>query len=134
MLCSQERYHVNHFQADEHVALYVKVKFHADIERPIYGLTIKTPDGITVYGTNSRDWDGGERFKAQKKDDTAGVCFSLVPHLITGHYLVSLGVVEQRGEEVLPLDRRYDLIETYVTNVKKSFGLADLEMSISVMG
>ena len=133
MLCSEERYHVNHFHAEELVELYIKVKFHADVAKPIYGLTLKTPDGVTIYGTNSRDWNGRDQYVGQRAGDIAVIRFAIVPRLITGHYLISLGVVEQQGEDVLPLDRRYDLIETYITNTKKSFGLADLGMSVSVV-
>ena len=132
MICTENRFHVNHFEATEHVFLYLKVKFHADVPRPIYGLTIKTPDGITVYGTNSRDWSKTEQFTARHAEDITVVCFALVPELTTGHYLLSLGVVTQSdSDEIEPLDRRYDLIEVYVSNQSKCFGIADLGMKVA---
>ncbi len=61
------------------------------------------------------------------------VQFALVPQLISGHYILSLGVAEQGTEDVVPLDRRYDVIEIYVTNMNKSFGLADLQMTFDMV-
>lgn len=131
MLSADGRNNVNHFGSDEKVDLYLKVNFKRDVECPIYAVTFKTPDGVTIYGTNSRDWNQKESFESRKTGDSATVKFSLTSHLITGHYLISLGVVEQVGEEIIPLDRRYDAIEIYVTNVSKSFGLTDLRMEFS---
>ena len=39
----------------EEVLLTLRVHFHRTVELPIYGVTIKTPDGTTVFGTNTRD-------------------------------------------------------------------------------
>lgn len=115
----------------ELVDLLVKVKFNADISRPIYGLAIKTPDGVTIYGTNSRDWDGQAKFVAQKQGDEIVVKFSLVPKLVSGPYLISLGVVDCDGPDLMPLDRRYDLIEIQVRGDKRAYGLVDLDLKFS---
>ncbi len=122
-----------HFDADEELTLYCKVRFHRAVERPIYGLTIKTPDGVTVYGSNSRDWGAGRSYVPQEGGDVAVVRFSLVPRLVSGHYLLSLGVAEESVEQVVPLDRRYDLIEIFVNNRGKAFGIADLGLECDVL-
>lgn len=134
LLATQERTNLNNFAADEKLTVYMKVKFNRNVAKPIYALTIKTPDGITIYGTNSRDWDGRALFVPKKSGEIVTVRFSVVPHLMTGHYLLSFGVVDQVDSEVVPLDRRYDVLEVYVTNVTKSFGLADLRMDFAMVG
>jgi lipopolysaccharide transport system ATP-binding protein len=128
---NQDHWHLNHFAATDEVNLYLKVKYHKDVAYPIYGLTIKTPDGVTVYGTNSRDWDSKNNFEARRAGEQVIVKFSFKPDLITGHYLISLGVAEQGTEEAVPLDRRYDALEIYVTNTNRSFGIADLHLQFA---
>jgi lipopolysaccharide transport system ATP-binding protein len=116
--------------------LYVDVtaKFMKDVERPIFGLTIKTPDGVTVYGSNSRDFDGGPLWRAAKAGDTMRTRFILDHHLIAGDYLVSLGLAEDISGEVVPLDRRYDVFTLKVQGVRATgFGLADLHMNVSAL-
>lgn len=138
MLCSNDRCHINHFYSNELISLFVKVRLKKDVAKPIYGLTIKTHDGVTVYGTNSRDWDGKLSFVPQKSGDIRTVCFSFIPRLITNHYILSLGVAEQVNieweEEIIPLDRRYDCIEIYVRNNNVNYGIADLELKFSALG
>lgn len=127
-----ERQNVNHFQADEALDVFMKVRFHKNISQPIYALTIKTPDGVVIYGTNSREFSPHSPFNPQKSGDCVLMRFSLLPKLITGHYLLSLGVVEEDPSgEIIPLDRRYDVIEVYVTNPGSGFGLTDLEMEVA---
>jgi len=107
--------------------LYLKIKFHKAVERPIYGLTIKTVDGITLYSNNSRDWNGLSNFIAQKAGDIKIILFSFKPRLVTGEYLLSVGLAEEVAGEVIPLDRRYDSIHLSLVNPKLSSGLVDLE-------
>ncbi|MDZ4785470.1 MAG: ABC transporter ATP-binding protein [bacterium] len=134
LICADNRYDINNFGADEKIYIYLKVRFYQDVAHPIYAITFKTPDGITIYGSNSRDWDRKGMYVPKRSGEIAVVKFTIVPKLITGHYLLSLGVVDELGEELIPLDRRYDAIEIYVTNATKSFGLTDLGMEFSMLG
>jgi lipopolysaccharide transport system ATP-binding protein len=106
--------------------LYLKVTFHRQVDHPIYGLTIKTVDGVIVCGNNSRDWDNQDHFVAQQAGDGKIVCFSFQPKLVAGDYLLSVGVAEEKAGEVVALDRRYDAIHISFVNPNRSFGLSDL--------
>jgi lipopolysaccharide transport system ATP-binding protein len=133
VLVDEEGKPTNHFTSLGTCRAKVSVRFHEDVPQPIYALTLKTPDGVVLYGHNSREV--GERYHPRRKGDTVCVEFLFHPKLITGHYLISLGVVAQplSGEEdVVVLDRRYDVIEIFVTNYDGGFGLIDLGMNISV--
>jgi lipopolysaccharide transport system ATP-binding protein len=99
-------------------------------------MTVKTPDGVVLYGHNSREINAAPGYEPRKKGDLACVEFTFQPKLITGHYLISFGVVEQAAEgdeDVVALDRRYDVVEIFVTNYDRGFGLVDLGMSIGIV-
>lgn len=113
--------------------LEMLVRFRKDVHRPIYGVTIKTPDGITVYGSNSRDFASGPIWQTMKTGNTCKAKFRLHHHLCPGEYLISLGVAEDIEGEIVPLDRRYDVITLNVGGQRfVGFGLADLAMEVTL--
>lgn len=130
-LFSDGRTGSNHLESKSQIDLLLRVAFHKDIARPIYGLTIKTPDGVTVYGTNSRDWNNQGEYDPQRSGDSAIVRFNFPLNLVSGSYLISLGVAADKDGDIVPLDRRYDSIEIYVFNARKCFGIIDLGMSFA---
>lgn len=103
------------------------VRFNVPVRNPVYGLLIKTVEGVFVYGTNSRI--AGARVMEERRFDIGDVdqvAFSLRFRLARGNYLLSVGVSEERGGELEPLDRRYDSILVSVHNPVEVWGLADL--------
>ena len=105
--------------------------FHVAFENPIYGLTIKTPDGVIVYSSNSRDCRGGPFSKPVKPGEVVRVGFILNQRLGGGDYLLSVGVAVDISGQIVPLDRRYDSIHIQVENTKcRSIGLADFDMTV----
>jgi lipopolysaccharide transport system ATP-binding protein len=117
----------------EEMMLTFRVHFHRLVELPIYGVTIKTPDGVTVFGTNTRD--GGEvpMFRPAGEGSDVEARFRIRQQLGPGDYLISVGVSEQRGGEVVPLDRRYDAIHVQVENPKsRAFGLAFFNADMAI--
>lgn len=137
ILVDQDGKVTNHFNATGTCRARVFVKFNQDVPQPIYAMTVKTPDGVVLYGHNSREINAAASYQPRKKGDLVCIEFSFQPKLITGHYLVSLGVVEQPlsgDEDVAVLDRRYDVVEIFVTNYDRGFGLVDLGMRIGVVG
>lgn len=108
------------------VSLFLRVAFFADVDRPIFGLTIKTPDGVEISGNNSRDETFLPRFRARRGGDETIVRFDFRCTLNSGEYLLSVGVAEETETGVVPLDRRYDSIHVTVVNTRKAFGLVDL--------
>ena len=114
------------------VVLKVAIRFNSDIFRPILGVTIKTKDGIAVYGVNSDTLDFvpfGELGES-KSAVVATVFFGC--ELASGDYFISLGVATRHGEEVVPHDRRYDAIHVAVAPNRQFFGIANLGMKMQV--
>ena len=101
--------------------------FRVDVSALIYGLTIKTPDGVTVYGSNSRDFFDGLVMQPARAGQTVCVVFSLDLRIGAGDFLLSLGVAQEiGGGEVEPLDRRYDSILMHVSRQSRCYGLPRL--------
>jgi lipopolysaccharide transport system ATP-binding protein len=121
---------INHFDAHERVHVDVTVRFDRDVEQPIYGFAIKTAEGTTIYSTNSRDAGPRPAFIPRKAGDVVVIRFSGRLALFAGNFLLSCGVVDQVSDELVVLDRRYDVIEIQVKSTARSTGLADLQMSV----
>jgi lipopolysaccharide transport system ATP-binding protein len=118
----------------EDVVLDLKVAFFHNIEYPIYGVTIKSKDGITLFGTNSRDYapQARECFQPQQAGHVVMARFTLRPHLSAGDYFISVGVVDGAGENLVPLDRRYDSIHFTVTGPAVSVGMVDMAADFEI--
>jgi lipopolysaccharide transport system ATP-binding protein len=119
-------YDINRLNSGETLDVYVKFRFHAAVDRPIFGFTIKSTDGVVIFGVNSRDRMETPVYQACAKDEVVIVHYSVPMMLTPGDYLVSLGTsVEQQGE-IVPLDRRYDSITLQVIGEHRNFGIAAL--------
>jgi len=114
------------------VELDVSIRILAAIEQPILGFTVKTKEGITLFGTNNHKlqhpsasliWPQGSHIKALLR---------FTCHLAPGDYFLSLGVASMVNGELTPHDRRYDSIQLTVTPDPHYFGLANLGITLDV--
>lgn len=114
------------------ITMAISVRFLVEVVRPILGVTIKTKEGITVYGTNT-ELLGETQFQHTGRRE-ASYCATLAFEcsLASGDYFVSIGIARRDGEEVIPLDRRYDAIHLHVEPAKKDtfFGIADMQLRV----
>lgn len=119
----------------QHVNLAVSVQFLATVVRPILGVTIKTKEGVTVYGTNTELLDSIEFQNMGQLHTNAFVEFEFDCRLAGGDYFVSLGIATRQGDDIVPLDRRYDCIHLRVLadTSNNYFGLADIGLRISTI-
>jgi len=113
-------------------AVTLDVGFVANIPmmRPIVGVTIKTKEGVTVYGSNSEllQCEGLERLCEAGSRWVARVKFDC--DLGPGDYFISLGIATKNGEDIVPHDRRYDSIHFIVASESRFFGLTNLYMNM----
>lgn len=117
-----------HIVAGDTLTLHVKALFLRDFFRPIWGCTIKTKDGVTVYGTNSEINNAQKAGKAVTAGAMAVSSFAFRCDLAPGEYFISLGLATDAGDN--PLDRRYDALLLVVHGPTNFFGLGDLHMHI----
>jgi len=114
----------------QRITLAVSIKFHRDFYRPILGITIKTKEGVTVYGVNSETLECDDFIKLGRSGSVIQAETVFTCRLAPGDYFISLGIASKHGEEVIPHDRRYDSIHLHVRPNSKFFGLADLELKM----
>lgn len=134
-LSSDKHSDVNHFDSHSRFTLEMTVKFNSDAAKPIYGMMIKTSDGMIVYSTNSRDFSAASQYIPRKAGSVAVIRFSGTLNLFSQNFLLSIGVVnEEENGDLTVLDRRYDVIEILVKNLSKSSGICDLQMTVQQSG
>ena len=117
------------FRTGQMVVLKVFIAFIADVEDGILGFTIKTVDGRTVFGANTRErlvvlpkCAAGARAVAQ---------FEFVCSLVSGEYFISIGIAQDdHHRDNVAIDRRYDFIYLPVSGPTADFGIADVGLSI----
>lgn len=113
-------------QGDD-IKITMRVFFHQALDDLIYGITVKTLDGTTVYGANTREREIA--LKTRAKGEMADICFTLKNNLVQGSYFISLGVAQHNDTvDNLALDRRYDLFSIAVDGEVRDFGLANMNM------
>ncbi|MBP6367476.1 MAG: ABC transporter ATP-binding protein [Nitrosomonas sp.] len=114
------------------IRLIIAIRFHVDLVYPILGITIKTKEGVTVYGANTLTLKM-DAFKSQGMKGSAIIAEAkFICRLAPGDYFISLGIATKQGEEIIPHDRRYDAIHFYVNPTPSFFGLCNLELELAV--
>lgn len=114
------------------LALQVAVRFERTLLRPIFGFTLKTKEGVTVYGTNSELLQLSDADAVGQAGQRVVLKMQFDCDLAPGDYFISLGIATREGEEVIPHDRRYDSIHLSVQDRMQFFGLADLKLKMHV--
>ena len=117
------------FERGAAIELYVMVYFHESMEDLIYGLTIRTVDGVMVFGANTRSRQ--METKKRTRGETAEIRFRFALNLLPGEYFLSLGVAQDDDSvDNLAIDRRYDLAHLSVIGGPDDLGFAELSMQI----
>lgn len=115
------------------VSIEVAIRFNATLFHPILGITIKTKEGITVYGTNS-ELLGHEHFRGMGRESSVAIAIMTFRcDLAPGDYFVSLGIASRHREEVIPHDRRYDSIHLVVLPNEQFFGVSNLGLTMQAV-
>lgn len=124
-LVGDERHRIS-LESGSAVEVVLRACFERPCARAIFGLFIKTPDGITVFGNSTRNAAVYPEPIAAAAGEEIRVAFRLQLCLGPGDYLLSAGVASEEGEEIVPLDRRYDCLHFEVLDGSGAVGLANL--------
>lgn len=122
----------NSVESGDEIVLDLALQFNRTVVNPIIGFTIKTKEGVTVYGTNSymQDCEGTGLIGSAGKQAKVRVKFRNA--LATGDYFISIGIASRQSEDIVPHDRRYDSIHFVVEPTPKLLGLIDLGASMEI--
>lgn len=112
------------------MTLYVRYRYLSEIEHPIFGITIKTKEGVVVYGTNSENINLGVPSRVRKGEESV-LKIVMTLRCGSGDYLISLGLASRDAAgDVVPHDRRYDSIHIPIEQGDKFIGICDFEAEI----
>lgn len=114
------------------LTLRLSVLFREELTRPILGITIKTKEGVTIYGANSESLEIKDLKSAGQKNSIVHAVATFNCSLAPGDYFVSLGIATNEGGEIIPRDRRYDAIHLHVGPLTSFHGLVDLDMKLEI--
>ena len=115
----------------DRIDILLRIVFREDVHNPILGLTLKTSDGIVVYGANTRDRELDVRPGMAGSEMLVHYSFDI--DVIGGDYFISLGLADDdEQKDNLAVDRRYDLIHLPVRAEQSDFGISALNMAITI--
>lgn len=105
-----------------------RIRFHADIEAPIFTYTIKDRKGTELTGTNTLF--EGAPVKPVKAGDVYDVAFKQKMTLQGGEYLLSMSCTGFEGGEHVVYHRMYDVANITVISNKNTVGIYDMEPEV----
>lgn len=115
----------------QRITLATSIKFQRDVYRPILGITIKTKEGVTVYGVNSETLECADLKRTVQQHAVIETNAIFECRLAPGDYFISLGVATKHGNVVTPHDRRYDSIHLHIRPNHTFSGLINLDLNLS---
>ncbi len=120
----------NNIQKGTTFTVRMKVRFHEDIEEPIFAFTIKDLQGTDVTGTNTMYEK--INFGTVKQGEEKTVSFTQDMNLQGKNYLLSLGCVGFRENEFAVYHRLYDVCNINVISDKNTVGFYDMNSQVTV--
>jgi lipopolysaccharide transport system ATP-binding protein len=121
------------FSSGLEIELRLEVEFHAIVNKPVYGLTIKADSGAELFSINSLQSCAECFVSAQKAGDSIKACFRLRPFLDAGDYLISVGVAGETESGIIPHDRRYSSIILRIAHPLTSSGSIAMRPSFYIL-
>jgi len=118
----------NSIYKGEEFAIRMKIKFHKNINRPIFAFTIKDIKGTEITGTNTMLEDSN--LEEGKIGQIVSVQFKQNMDLQGGQYLLSLGCTGYEVEEFVVYNRLYDACNIEVLSTRNTIGFYDMKSSV----
>ena len=121
----------NNIQKNTDFRIRMKVKFHKDIEDPIFAFTIKDLQGTEVTGTNTMYEKTDIGFV--KAGEEKVIEFSQNMNLQGRNYLLSFGCVGYHENDFVVYNRLYDVCNINVISDKNTVGFYDMNSTVRVL-
>lgn len=108
-----------------------RIRFHAELEAPIFTYTIKDKKGTDLTGTNTLF--EGTQIQPVKRGDVYEVSFTQRMTLQGGEYLLSMSCTGFEGGEHVVYHRLYDVANLTVISNKNTVGIYDMEPEVEAV-
>lgn len=120
----------NLLEKGEFFSVDMKIKFHEDINDPIFAFTIKDLKGTEITGTNTMYEN--TPVCQQKKGEVRYITFTQKMPLEAGEYMLCLGCTGYKDGEFTVFHRLYDVCNMTVITDKKAVGYFDLFSEVTL--
>ena len=128
---NKEGKYLNAIDNEEEIILKSKIKFHEEVDNPIFTMTIKNFNGIEIAGTNSmieKIYPG----KFQKGDIVTVEFIQKLP-IAPGPYTLSFSCTHINAKgELEVLNRKYEALLVEVISQKDCVGMVKLDTKITL--
>lgn len=114
----------------EYFTIKERIRFHGDIQSPIFTYTIKDKRGADLTGTNTM-YEASD-VKPVKSGDEYEVEFRQKMTLQGGEYLLSMSCTGFENGEHVVYHRLYDIVNITVISNKNTVGIYDMEPEVSL--
>lgn len=112
----------------EEISIYIKVLYGVDVSAPRLAISIATPTGMLLYGSNT---ELKSLFVPPvQKDDLEIYCFSFKNILSKGNYVIGLWLMSEQIDGVYRMDTRECSIILESFGCEKFNGLFDMDVKI----
>lgn len=130
MLLDEHGVQTNTIEKGSTFTIKVRVRYHEDIDDPIFAYTIKDMRGTEITGTNTMF----ERITVQprKAGETDVVTYTQRADLQGGEYLISFGLTGYRDGDFTVYHRLYDACSLVIVSTKNTVGFYDMNSVITV--
>lgn len=130
MLLDQNGLQTTTIEKGTEFTMKVKIRYHEDIDDPIFAYTIKDMRGTEITGTNSMY----EKVVVQprKAGETDIVSYTQKVDLQGGEYLISFGLTGYQGGDFTVYHRLYDACSLNIFSTKNTVGFYDMNSRIVV--
>jgi len=111
----------------------MKYLFNRPAERVIFGIQIRTREGLVVYSANTFTVEN--KLYGYAAGDVVISEFNMRNSLLPGQYFITVGVsqFDESGVDIGAFDRRVDsIIMTVIGDMRHTNGLADMEMDSKI--
>lgn len=96
----------------DNIKIYIKILFHQFFQLPVYGFTIKTIDGIKIFGTNT--WLDKIDIPPVSDGEVVNFCYEIKMSISGGDFFVTLAIANRLENQIVLADHRTDLIHIRV--------------------
>lgn len=116
----------------QEVDVYIKARFHEPVERPVFGLAVKTVDGLMLFGYHTGY--AGLRIEPATAGKTVIGKFSLRMNAAPGDVFLDIGVAHRAPSgQVESLDRRCAAVHLSILESSHFDGMMNFEPRVSVV-
>jgi len=127
LLVCADRFDPAEIAPNDKIDVYIKVVFNEKVNLPVFGIAVKSLDGIRIWGTNT--FLDQIHIPSVNKSEMVIFKFSVKMALAAGDFFLTLAIVERSGNEYVFIDHRTDIIHLLVKSERPEgfHGFVELE-------